>query len=328
MALTGVALAIFGITLKIGGPYLMAVFWETENITTANFALFRYHANAGAYLNMIWPLTMAFAWRAGEKLDGSVAAQLRCLGWILATLICWAALLINISKFAVLVFFLLLPIFLILRGRALFRRQLSRVSWPVVAIMLVFCVAMVLIVYQILASFATVGTSINRLDRLQKGEGMADVDQRLLSYSVELKMLPDAGWHGFGPGTFNAKFPDYAQAISDRLDGYFFQAHQDYLQTWIEWGWLGCLFWSVPVLGGLARGWALYPRRDNFVRSEERLLWLGACLALTGILVHALIDFPLQILALSVYVFTFLAIFWGAPVRTESAHSLDQTIDR
>lgn len=324
MALTGIALALFGIVLKLSGPSLMLLFWTEHRllrIGSSIFALYNYHGNAGAYLNLVWPIVLAFAWRTWERTERTVGGQLTGLAWGAGLFLCWAAVLINSSKFALLVFVFLLPVFLILRGRHLVSRLVEQVSWKVLAFyaLLPVLLAAVLLFF---VSISPYGNSILNLHKLQQGVGTTGtIDDRLLAYVAEQRMLGDAGWHGFGPGTFRVEFPFYTLFLGDRIKGYWYYGHEDYLQTWIEWGWQGCLVWGLLAFGALVRGWWRFPDRANFHSSGDRLLWLGACLSLTGVLVHASIDFPLQIPSLQLYVFTLIAIFWNTPMRQDSAHA-------
>jgi O-antigen ligase len=142
---------------------------------------------------------------------------------------------------------------------------------------------------------------------------------------IYLRMIPDAGVMGFGPGTFSAVFPSYQQTydFAGRAvplfwkDGFFEHAHEDYLETLIEWGWLGALFWSVLIFGGIARGVMRYFQKQTPVS----LRWLLSCslLALGGTLTQALIDFPLQIASIQLYVVVLLGICRGTSSARETA---------
>jgi O-antigen ligase len=91
--------------------------------------------------------------------------------------------------------------------------------------------------------------------------------------------------------------------------------HQDYLQTVLEWGWLGSGLWAVLLFWGIAigirgpkesaaQGWA--PRR--------RLLQPFVVAALIGVALHGLVDFPFQIASIQLYVATYLGLCWGSSV--------------
>jgi hypothetical protein len=68
MALTGVSIAVLGILQKIGGDAVLSLAWEAAKRDPANnFAMFRYRGNAGAYLNVILPLTAGLAFLAFQR---------------------------------------------------------------------------------------------------------------------------------------------------------------------------------------------------------------------------------------------------------------------
>ena len=98
-------------------------------------------------------------------------------------------------------------------------------------------------------------------------------------------------------------------------------AHQDYLQTLTEWGWLGGIAWAVLVFGGL--GVSLTRLRTARLRPctiEEGLL-AGAWVALAGVMIHALVDFPLQIPSIQLYTAVLVGITWSrrgasGPIRS------------
>jgi len=118
--------------------------------------------------------------------------------------------------------------------------------------------------------------------------------------------------------------------------------HEDYLQTLMEWGWAGGMFWALVFFGGIAtgiqnlrrqeklrraakintRGYEFNPGSEKIVRSQKPgtwewtprqrlLLWLSV-LSLTGVAAHALVDFPLQISSIQLYAATLLGTCWGS----------------
>jgi O-antigen ligase len=143
-------------------------------------------------------------------------------------------------------------------------------------------------------------------------------------------ILPDSGAFGLGPGTFAAAFPHYTGPLGDAIAGIWRYAHNDYLQTAIEWGVCGALVWAVLFFGGIARSFAccrqLAAKRPR-VQTRERLVYFCAGLSLVGVAIHALVDFPLQIASLQLYVATFLGLGWTAQKPREAAppaHSLSR----
>jgi O-antigen ligase len=89
--------------------------------------------------------------------------------------------------------------------------------------------------------------------------------------------------------------------------------HEDYLQTILEWGWVGGSLWALLLFGGIVvgiRSYNKYARLDWTPR--RRLLQPLVVMALIGVALHALIDFPLQIASIQLYVATYLGLCWGS----------------
>jgi len=138
-------------------------------------------------------------------------------------------------------------------------------------------------------------------------------DARWLAASVAVRTLPEVGLFGFGPGTFRVVFPLYNDVSSARAAGFWRFLHEDYLQTAMEWGWLGSVLWATVFFGGMIV--AIRHYRSPDVRSwspRRRLLLPLVVIALAGVALHALVDFPLQIASIELYVATYLGLCWGS----------------
>src|SRR5207302_2014599 len=108
------------------------------------------------------------------------------------------------------------------------------------------------------------------------------------------------------------------------------QAHNDYLQTIIEWGYLGTVLWGIVFAGGLA-GAALQVKGPKLERLRNDLksrlgsdpFVLGCLvLAISGALLHAVVDFPLQIASIELYVAVLLGLCWHrAPERQQASRN-------
>ena len=108
-------------------------------------------------------------------------------------------------------------------------------------------------------------------------------------------------------------FPACNIGSSHPVPGTWRFLHEDYLQTVLEWGWLGSSLWALLFFGGIAVGihsYIRYARRDWIPR--RRMLQPMAILALAGVALHALIDFPFQIESIQLYVATYLGLCRGS----------------
>jgi hypothetical protein len=137
-------------------------------------------------------------------------------------------------------------------------------------------------------------------------------NKRLVATKVCLRMLHDAGWHGFGPGTFALVFPHYPTDEQAKLiPGIWRYAHDDYLQTLIEWGWVFSLFWAVLFFGAMAELFFHWRKRRDLSTSDRVLAFVSG-LALLGVAAHAIVDFPLQIASLQLYTAVCVGLGWGS----------------
>jgi O-antigen ligase len=123
-------------------------------------------------------------------------------------------------------------------------------------------------------------------------------------------MLPDAGWHGFGPGTFSLVFPHYTGDQASLIPGIWRYAHDDYLETLLEWGWVASIFWAVIFFGAMAQLFNQWRRRRD-LSTSDRVLAFTSVLALAGVAAHAFVDFPLQIASIQLYAGVCVGLGWG-----------------
>jgi O-antigen ligase len=141
----------------------------------------------------------------------------------------------------------------------------------------------------------------------------ASFDGRVEAYQEYVNALPEVGWFGLGPGLFKVAFPYQMSQMRNVGDFVHDYAHEDYLQTVLEWGWLGTLWWTLLVAGGLYRAIRTYARRELFDSKTDRHLVLGAILGVSGTLAHCLIDFPLQVASIRLFFLVLLAFCWASP---------------
>jgi hypothetical protein len=153
------------------------------------------------------------------------------------------------------------------------------------------------------------GESLSRWMELNSSGTLSSrllVDQSIARYA-----LPASSWWGFGPGTFQITFPFFTHALGDRAAGIWQNAHQDYLQVLMEWGYVGGALWAVLFFGGVGLTFSRHLKRQRSWDRESRLFSLACLLSMGGLLLHALVDFPLQIPSLQLYAAVILGFLWN-----------------
>lgn len=311
IVLTGFSVALFGIIQKIGGESVLALTWESGKRDVANnFAMFRNRNNAGAWMNVVLPLVAALAFVSFHKVR---SAELRTL-WLTALVAVFAGIQFNPSRASWAIGMGLLAA---LGGKVLWHGWQRRSDAFDPRTMLVHggIATLVLAVIGTIVFLGGWQTSWRRL-----GKQGVDLAFRLPT-EIYWQMVADAGLIGYGPGTFQVIFPSY-QATHDfgerQVPEFWTQqrwvhAHQDCLQTLIEWGVIGSLAWAALIGGGLLHGVFCFLRAK--LGFSLRWLVLGSILGIAGVLVHATLDFPLQVASIQLYVAVLLGICWG--VRSE-----------
>jgi O-Antigen ligase len=299
------SIAFLGLLQKATGARM--IFWHTAppwGVTTF-FSTFYYHANAGAFLNLVWPLTAGLAIRAFTT---RCHPAMRTM-WITLFVLTVAGVLANTSRVAHLVAFLVLVAICLQFGPSLLRR-LSRAEKSVlVAGTIAICLTLV--------ALATATHLEQSFTRWQSVGDRISNDARWQALCIAATALPDAGLFGFGPGTFRAVFPSYNNASVNHVAGTWRFLHEDYLQTALEWGWFGGSLWALLFFGGITAGIYSYKKcAASDWTPRRRLLQPLVIIALIGVALHALVDFPLQIASIQLYVATYLGLCWESVSRT------------
>ncbi len=306
IVLTGFSIATLGVVQKMAGDPILGLMWEPEKRDlTDTFATFRYRGNAGAYLNLILPLMTGVVFLTFQRDDG----PWRKAFWVVALFLLILGIQLNPSRAS---WFIGVSLTLILGARILlsYGKRHGGITTKHVGVF-VLLGALGLTGISLICFLGNWETSWSRWSIL--GFNLGDRSP----IEIYLRMVPDAGVLGFGPGTFGTVFPAYQETYDFGThaaplfwrEGFFAHAHEDYLETLLEWGCLGTLLWSILLLGGIARGVTRYGQRQTSV--SLRWFLFASLLAVGGVLIHALIDFPLQIASIQLYVMVLLGICWG-----------------
>lgn len=94
---------------------------------------------------------------------------------------------------------------------------------------------------------------------------------------------------GSGIGSFDAVYRSVEPL--DQLDATFFnQAHNDYLESWLETGWFGLALLGVFLFWYGRRAWAAWRGRPSTLGDLQR----AASIGIAAVLVHSFVDYPLR----------------------------------
>jgi hypothetical protein len=303
IAFVGGSIAFLGLLQKATGAQM--IFWQPspppEFGVTTFFATYFYHGNAGAFLNLIWPLSAGLVIR---EFTSRSHPGMRAL-WTSVFILTIAGVVANTSRMAQLVAFVLLVLIGLFCGPALLRTLSGAQKSVAVAGGLAIVLALIGLTQAVHLE--------QSLNRWRSASERMPNDARWQASRVAVSALPDAGFFGFGPGTFRVVFPGYNIAARKPVPGSWRFLHEDYLQTALEWGWLGASLWALLFFGGIAvaiRSYKRYATREWTPR--QRLLQPLAMLALMGVALHAVVDFPLQIESIQLYVAIYAGICWGS----------------
>jgi len=323
ISLIGGSIAFLGLLQKATGAQM--IFWQPppppEYGVTTFFATYFYHGNAGAFLNLVWPLIAGLVIRAFTSRS---QPGMRAL-WTIVFIITIGGVVANTSRMAQVVALVLLIIIGLRFGPGLLRRIPSTQKSVAIAGALALILALI--------ALAQATHLEQPLNRWQSVSEQIPADARWQASRVALGALPGAGFFGFGPGTFRVVFPGYNIGSGHAVPGSWRFLHEDYLQTLLEWGWLGSSLWALLFFGGIAVGILSYNRyatRDWMPR--RRVMQPLATLALAGVAMHALVDFPFQIESIQLYVATYLGVCWGSSLWYDKSevrrHSSEAVVRR
>lgn len=163
----------------------------------------------------------------------------------------------------------------------------------------------------LLAILSFAGTVVTRWQKSIDGN-FASLTTRAATNAVQLKMIRDPEWGapGFGPGSFYPLYPYYDDDAHKQ--GIYVYGHNDYLQTLIEWGWLGTSAFALVIIGAMV----LLSREIFFHKTEHSrsriILMRGSLIAIAVCLIHATIDFPFQIESIAVTLSVLLGLAWSS----------------
>lgn len=163
---------------------------------------------------------------------------------------------------------------------------------------------------------AIAGTVVTRWNQAQE-TNFQTMEARRAINKVQINMVKDSDWgaFGFGPGSFYPLFPYYK---SETLENdHLIYAHNDHLQTLVEWGWFGATGFYIIFGGALFQLVRNTTWRAHRYRNKEIYYQKGIFIGLVIISLHALIDFPFQIESIAFITACLVGVAWGSHPKTE-----------
>ena len=148
--------------------------------------------------------------------------------------------------------------------------------------------------------------------------GLEQVRDRLVETTLQQETRDEVGRHslrlwqdyplfGSGAGSYQGVFPRYRQG--DDGKGIYEHAHNDYLEFLSEYGIIGSVFPAGVVIVALLNSVIAQRKRRNQL---ARGIGFAATMAITAMLIHATVEFNLQIPAYAATFMVILATAWLA----------------
>lgn len=312
---TGVAVALFGILHKVTGA--TAVWWlEDRDHPVTFFAPYVYHASAGAFMNLVFPLAVAGAIAAPVDEEKSGTRWV----WMASAGLLAGAVLITTSKGAILLIFVGMLLQLIAHRRRLrfliTQSQHQATGLRVEQYIMLAAVAIGACLILLIGWQNSMDRFVSFYDRIGD-EGVAGDGRVKIAQVLANMAAPDAGglW-GYGPGTFPHLVPYFTKDLGDELRGVWLTGHNDWLQMFVEWGWIGGIAWIVIGPCSLIAGMLALKHRQRFSGREGPMI-RGTLIGLIVTGLHGSFDFPFQIFSITIVGIAMSGFLWGkcAPSR-------------
>lgn len=291
LLLSTAALSLVGILQRLDGTRKLLWILEHSNQPLVTFGPFPYRGTASDYLNLVWPIGVAFWWALRRRflwVQGAAARAGSSPHVVVLPLV--AVILIGPFMTSSRGGFLIEAGLLPLCGLVLWTSgRLKRAAkWSLVAVaVLLVSVGWSLGGAQMAKRFATMGDD--------KMSGREDL------YANGPRMVADFAPFGSGAETFPKIYTLYRANPNQRWEAY---AHDDYLETRITFGWVGmtlilAALLMVPLCSQFASGMPM--------GRTVHLLWMVSA---AGLLLHARFDPPFQIYSIH-FTFVILCAVWS-----------------
>src|SRR5262245_1779943 len=280
MAINGGLLGMEGILQRLEGSGKLLWLMRPYHNQTAEsqFGPYAYRSNAAQYFNLLWPVCLGFWWalhRGGSSALSERKARFLQGARILllpAAIIMAACPIISTSRGGALV-----GAFEIGLVAAIFLFAYRRSGWR----------AKLLILLVLLCTLSVAGYWGWQPLRPRLAKTFSDnLSGREEIFENARRMVKDFPVFGSGPGTFSSLYQLYRASPEQEWAA---QAHNDWLETRITFGWVGSILIALAFLCIISR-W-FFPGGIEVSSRLTVFFWIS----LAGCLLHAFADFPFQI---------------------------------
>lgn len=289
----GLITAVAGLCVNTSAD--LSSLWQMPHMTDSVFGLFWYHGNAAAFLNLAWPAGIWLCLLLLHQKSLTLPQQLMLAILMVAVMLQIIAVFVNVSKMGHL---MLIGELLLLVGGGLliWKPLLSELPLGWRTVLLLGCIGIVLLIAGAWLSGAGVGMGRWNVLAARHFDDPARRHAAMMAVQIGL----EHGWLGTGPGTFEWVAAHYSTLDPLLQGGRWRHAHNDYAEFFAEWGWLGvaifCLVLALPgrrVLRAIRLALSKSDRRAMSYQRRVGLVAFGT--AIVSVLLHAVVDFPLQI---------------------------------
>ena len=292
VTLAGFSTSVVGLCLH--SPADLMSLWHVEHVPNFVFGLFWYHGNTASFLNLCWPVGV---WLCVVLLHQGVRTfrqQMMLSFLVVAVMVQIIAVFVNVSKMGHLLLIMEM-LLLVGAGFCIWKPNLAGLPLGAGRLVVLVCIGLSLLVFGAWLSGAGAGVERWNIFATRHFDDPARRHAALMAVQIGL----DHGWTGTGPGTFEWVSVHYSALDPVLKEGRWRHAHNDYTEFFAEWGWPGVIFF-VLLLSFPGRRWLASLREvfsfkhDHRMSFERRSGQICCSVALVSVLVHALVDFPLQ----------------------------------
>lgn len=294
------AVTVAGFVTAIAGLWLqshadLTALWQVKHVPNSVFGLFWYHGNTAAFLNLAWPAGLWLCQLLLHQPQRTFLQQLALAFLVVAVMMQIVAVFANVSKMGHLL--LVFEMLLLIGGSfVIWKPRLGALPFSIKKMVLFLCIGIALLALGAWLSGASVGLGRWNIFAMRHFDDPARRHAALMAIQVGW----EHGWTGTGPGTFEWVSPHYAALDPVLAEGRWRHAHNDYTEFFAEWGWPGVLFFILlllllgrRLLRTLKQVFSRDPRLAMSFQRKAGLICVST--AVLSVLIHAVVDFPLQI---------------------------------